>query len=121
MSENAYWREPGATLAALNEAVIEAGNKLGPLDGAAVAAARILAEKIDHMTDEPPAVSESGELIEGKRLVLDNVTLPTFLKYLDALGLTPAGRRLLDYNPGGRQTGKLHAIREGVGRTPQAG
>lgn len=110
-----YWQEPGATLAAFNAAVSAAGDKLGAVDGAAVEAARILAEKIDQMRDLEPHVTEDGELQDEKRgRSLDNVTLPTFLKYLDALGLTPAGRRLLEQNPGGRPSGKLHAIREGV-------
>jgi hypothetical protein len=110
MSEG-YWHEPGAVLAAFEESVKAAGDRLGKVDAGAVAAARVLARKIDAMEDEPAGVSEEGELREERRRSLDNVTLPTYLKFLDALGLTPAGRRLLEQNQTGRPSGKLHAIR----------
>jgi hypothetical protein len=104
-------RPAGSVLAAFDASVTAAGDRLSKVDGAAIAAARSLARKIDAMEDEPAAVSEDGELREERRRSLDNVTMPTFLKYLDALGLTPGGRRLLEQNNTGRPSGKLHAIR----------
>lgn len=49
-------------------------------DAAAVAAARVLARRIDIM-DETGGLDENGKL--------DNVSIPTLLKYLGALGLVP--------------------------------
>lgn len=51
---------------------------LTAVHSATVAAARTLAERIDHL-------SATGFVDDDK---LDNVTVPTFLKYCQALGLT---------------------------------
>lgn len=60
-------------------------------DAAAVAAARALAWKIDNWSKlADAAISESGETGARPKLPLnDNVSISSFLKYMEALGLTP--------------------------------
>lgn len=65
-----------------------------------IAALRKLAEQIDH-PDFP--------VVDGR---LDNVSIPTYLKYCESLALTPAGRVKLGEKkeaPGGK-LGKLRSI-----------
>lgn len=73
------------------------GGHLTPADDGAIAALLVLAQKIDDLADVKAGVSGDGELVEERRRPqqLDNVSMPTFLKFCDALGLTPAGRRAL--------------------------
>lgn len=88
---------------------------LGPADEAAIAALRVLAKKLDHLGDVDAGVTADGELKEDRRPQLDNVTVPTFLKYCDALGLTPAGRKALEQKKpatgGASSGGKLAHLR----------
>jgi hypothetical protein len=78
-------------LDALNEAVTKATH-LGVLDKPAVEAARALARKIDLMDEYFDALADDVASRNLRPPSVDNVSLPTFLKYCDALGLTPAGR-----------------------------
>lgn len=88
---------PGPVRAATELSIAQAyvDKVLGPLDAGAVSALRVLADKIDK-DDElrerylDLTANEDGSPV--KPLQLDNVSLPTYLKYCDALGLTPAGR-----------------------------
>lgn len=80
------------------EASIKAAKHLGLLDAGAVEVLRHLARTVDAIDDG--AVDDNG-----KPRSLDNVTIPTYLKACDALGLTPAGRVRLDEKkeaPGGK-------------------
>lgn len=91
--------ELGSLTEATEKAIAEAKSKslLGPLDGGAVAAIRVLARKID---DEAIrwdycvewAQHNPGEKGGPKPPTTDNVSLPTYLRYCESLGLTPAGR-----------------------------
>lgn len=66
-------------------------------DAGAVQMLRALAAAAD-------AIDENGLNPAGK---LDNVTIPTYLRYAESLGLTPAGRaRLAEKKPEGK-SGKL--------------
>lgn len=67
------------------EKAIAAATHLTDMDAGAVAALRVLARKLDAL-DRP-----SGEDGEGAAR-FDNVTLPTYLKYCESLGLTPTSR-----------------------------
>lgn len=78
-------------LDALNAAVAGASH-LGELDEPSVEAARALALKIDMATDYFEALADYAEDVGGRPPSSDNVSLPTFLKYMDSLGLTPTGR-----------------------------
>lgn len=86
-------REPTPVLDALNEAV-ESARHLTPMDRPAVEAARALALKIDMADRYFEALADHAA--EGKPPSQDNVSIPTFLKYCDALGLTPIGRTRAD-------------------------
>ena len=88
------------TVVDATEASIKAAQAAGQLlgqDDAALAALRVLAKKIDAMTDVPAGVTADGEIVEERKRPepLDNVSVPTFLKYLNELGLTPLGRKTL--------------------------
>lgn len=86
--------EPQCVLEATEQA-IRAARHLTPMDVGALMALRVIAQKIDNMLDEIRGEDEHGEVVTTKRFTLDNVTLPTYLKYCESLGLTPAGRRQL--------------------------
>lgn len=94
------------------EAALQAAKHLTDMDGGAVQALRVLALKIDEMAG---GVSEDGIPIEPK---FDNVTLPTYLKYCESLGLTPAGRDRLSLkkDEGGKPRGQLVALQGGIPR-----
>lgn len=64
---------------ALERSLKNNGGQLNAKHSALVASARVLATRIDRL-------SGSGFEDEGGKI--DNVTIPTFLKYLQALGLT---------------------------------
>lgn len=65
--------------AALERSLKNNGGQLTAKHSALVASARVLAARIDRLSS--PEFEDEG----GKT---DNVTIPTFLKYLQALGLT---------------------------------
>lgn len=78
------WRQvQGASVEDEARRAVAAASHLTDADAAAVAAMVVLARQIDYL-DESDFLREDGKL--------DNVSVPTFLRYLDALGLTPAGR-----------------------------
>lgn len=74
------------------EASIKAATHLTLLDAGAVEVLRHLARTIDGIGDEDDDLDDDAR----KPKSLDNVTIPTYLKACDALGLTPAGRVRLD-------------------------
>jgi hypothetical protein len=77
---------------------VEAADHLTAMDQGAVKALLTLAEAID----EGPG--------EGK---IDNVSLPTYLKFCSELGLTPAGREKLQpkAKEAGGKLGQLRSLR----------
>ena len=82
---------------------VDAAKHLTDEDAGAVAMLLRLAEAAD-------LIDENGLNPAGK---LDNVTIPTYLRFAESLGLTPAGRaRLADPKPeasGGTKLGDLQA------------
>src|SRR4051794_27831558 len=56
---------------------------LTDMDAGALAALRMLADRLDMLT-------VNDWVVEGK---LDNVSVPTFLRYCEHLGLSPLGRK----------------------------
>ena len=60
------------------ELSLRGADHLGVKHAAGVAAARLLADRVDEL-------AEYGWVIDGK---LDNVTVPTFVRALESLGLT---------------------------------
>lgn len=100
-------------VAKATEVSIKAAAHLGTLDTGAVEVLRHLARSIDAThQDLTNAVDDDPD---GKSRSLDNVTVPTYLKYCEALGLTPSGRLRLDVAAGkkestGGKLGKLQAV-----------
>lgn len=115
----------GPVAAATEDAITSAGTDLTPRDAGAVAALRHLAAKIDTEATLREAalkwiaLSEDGA---AKPPPIDNVSVPTYLKYCESLGLTPAGRGRLvakPEQPGGQTGGsknKLTLLSQGVPR-----
>lgn len=103
-------------VAEATEAAIDAAGHLTAMDVGALAALRALAQKIDTDDDIREAyldyqVDQGHDPI--RPLQLDNVSIPTYLKYCEALGLSPAGRdKLKDRRPeaAGGKLGKLRAV-----------
>src|SRR5690625_142163 len=88
-------------LEAFNKAVEEASH-IKNQDAGAVEAARALARKIDAW-DQIVEWANEDAAENGWRPKVpanDNTSLGSFLKYCDALGLTPAGRKNLELGQG---------------------
>ena len=85
---------PNQALAEALESALTAADHLEPKHAATVAAARALAEKIDawqvivEWALEDAAESESRPKVPAN----DNTSLPTFLKYMEALQLVPPAK-----------------------------
>lgn len=98
-------------VAEATERALEAAKHLTDMDQGAVQALRVLAAKVDEMSG---GRGDDGEWVEPK---FDNVTLPTYLKYCESLGLTPAGRdRNVKKDEGAKPGGKLIALQGGIPR-----
>lgn len=84
-------------LIAATEAAIEAASHLTPMDAAAVEAMRLLARKIDAWDTIVQWALEDAAADDSRPRVPqnDNVSISAYLKYADALGLTPAARGAL--------------------------
>ena len=103
-----------ATRVALKAAGLS--STFGP-DAGAVAVLLRLAATIDNMAAVEEALLRLPDDDErARRPSLDNVSIPTYLKYADALGLTPAARAAASGAPleaemgGGVRGGKLGTI-----------
>lgn len=100
------------------EAAIGAAAHLTPLDAGALEALRVLAQKIDTDDELRAAYLDDAvnrkvtEGVERRPLQLDNVSIPTYLKFCESLGLTPAGRKRLDEKKesGGGKLAQLRAV-----------
>ena len=71
------------TVRGATEAALAAAEHLTPTDLGVIATLLKLADRIDYLTTHD-GVSEEGKF--------DNVSIPTYLKYAESLGLTPAAR-----------------------------
>ena len=101
-----------------------ADSKLNASDEAAIVAAGQMARKIDQ-TDAYFQLLERDAIDHHLRPPSqDNVSLPTFLKYLDALGMTPQARKEKTAAPGkAGASGRVAAFRrrEQQAQSGQAG
>ena len=86
---------------ATSRSVEAAKAALSPLDDGAVSVLLELARQIDVMA------ANGGLREDGK---LDNVSIPTYLRFCESLGLTPAGREKLTAKKG-EPVGKLAQLR----------
>lgn len=106
-------------LADATEAAIKAATHLTPADAGAVEALRMLARKIDAWDQIVEwAIAEAPE---GKRPAVpanDNVSIPSYLKFCESLGLTPTGRTraAIEGAKGDGNTGTLGKLRLAHGR-----
>ena len=99
-------REPTPVLDALNMAIEKAKHLDAEVDGPAIEAARALALKIDMADLYFEELAERAEARKLRPPSPDNVSIPTFLKYCESLGLTPAGRgKLVGGKPEGSKSG----------------
>lgn len=99
---------------AATEAAIEAATHLTGADDGAVEALRALARKIDAWDVIVEwALDDAADLDERPRVPQnDNVSLPTYLKFCDALGLTPAGRSKIAEKKREAAGGKLASLQD---------
>lgn len=107
--------ESTPVLDALNEAV-ESARHLSALDAPTVEAARALARKIDAQDVYFEALMSRANETNGRPPSVDNVSLPTFLRYCEALGLAPGARSRAGIEAEvkqARKVGKLRAVAGG--------
>ena len=85
---------------------IKAATHLTDMDAGAVEAIRALAVKIDVMDEYFDELAAQNAERKLKPPSQDNVSIPTYLKYAEALGLTPSGRKAdLTKHAGGAPSG----------------
>lgn len=80
---------------ATERAIAAASSHLTDMDAGALEALRALARKIDTEQALRDLALESAEENKSKPPAVDNVSIPTYLKYCESLGLTPVGRKTL--------------------------
>ena len=100
------------------EAAIKAATHLTDMDKGAVEALRSLAAKIDAWDVIVDWASDDVAGMEGRRPAVpanDNVSIPTYLKFCESLGLTPTGRTRAQIEKGkgdggGSALGRLRSV-----------
>ncbi|WP_282946972.1 terminase small subunit [Cellulomonas endometrii] len=112
-------------LDALEEAVADAKH-LTVRDAAAIEAARALARKIDAWDVIVEWAIDDANQNEGRPQVPtnDNVSLPSFLKYLDALQLVPPAAEKAKPGPASTASSSQQALtemRKGLALVPEVG
>jgi len=86
------------------EAAITAATHLTDMDKGAIEALRSLADKIDAWDTIVDWANDDAAGVDGKRPAVpanDNVSIPTYLKFAESLGLTPTGRTRAQIEKGG--------------------
>ena len=112
----------GEVARATEEAIAAAQDQLTAKDSGALAALRFLARKIDTEAELRELALQWAADNGGKPPPVDNVSVPTYLKYCEALGLTVASRAALeakkagDSGGGNQGGGSLSGIRGAVPR-----
>lgn len=102
------------SLVEATEAAIKAADHLTPADDGAVQALRLLARKIDAWDVIVSWALDDVADRDGGRPVVpanDNVSIPSYLKYCEQLGLTPQGRVKLPKKDEEKPSGKLGKLR----------
>jgi len=96
------------------ETALKAADHLTDMDKGAIEALRSLADKIDAWDTIVDWANDDAAHVEGKRPAVpanDNVSIPTYLKFCESLGLTPAGRARLPEKKSEAPVGKLALLR----------
>lgn len=104
----------GEILDATRRAIAGAGH-LTDMDQGAVETLLALALKIDMQDAYFQELAEQAAVRKLRPPAQDNVSIPTYLKFCDSLGLTPAGRLRLDPvktngDSGGSKLARLRAV-----------
>lgn len=90
------------------EKAIAAARHLTDMDAGTVEALRALARKIDGADEYFEALADVAAERKLRPPSPDNVSIPTYLKFCESLGLTPAGRvRLVEQKKPEAKGGKL--------------
>ncbi|MDQ3307735.1 MAG: hypothetical protein M3499_05190 [Actinomycetota bacterium] len=92
------------------EMALEAAPHLTETDAGAVEVLRGLAREIDVRDELREFALQWAAETKTRPPGIDNVTVPTYLKFCDALGLTPSGRKALELREAAR--GKLAEVRD---------
>lgn len=98
------------TIVEATEKALGAARHLTDMDAGAVAVLRELAREIDVRDELRELALTYAAENKTRPPGIDNVTVPTYLKYCDALGMTPGGRKALELKEEAR--GKLAAVRD---------
>jgi len=103
----------GSVLDATERAI--KASKLTSMDVGAVAALRVLALKIDTEAELREIALAYAEENHLKPPSADNVSIPTYLKFCESLGMTPAGRVRLNAKKetAGGNLAKLRSVKTG--------
>ena len=89
---------------------VAAATHLTKADAGAVEVLYTLAMKIDLMDEYFDELANDARENERRPPSQDNVSIPTYLKFCESLGLTPAGRAKLEEAKGGSDAGKLRLL-----------
>lgn len=87
---NPILADPSASLVDATERALADATHLTGKDAGAVQALRVLARKIDTEANLRELALQYAEEYDMKPPHVDNVSIPTYLKYATALGLIPA-------------------------------
>jgi hypothetical protein len=104
----------GDVVDATEKAIAAARATLTDADAGAVEVLRALARKIDTEDEARELALEAAADKGAKPPPIDNVSIPTYLKFCESLGLTPAGRGRLPDKKGGGAGGRLSVLRDGA-------
>lgn len=104
-------KPPAPTVLGATETAIKAATHLTDADRGAVQALRVLARAIDEQDERWAALAKAAAEDNKRPPAQDNVAIPTYLKYCESLGLTPAGRRLMVAPKKEEPRGKLGQLR----------
>lgn len=94
------------------KAALGAAQHLTDADAGAVEALLTVARKVDQDEERWALALQWAEAMKVKPPAQDNVSVPTYLKFCESLGLTPAGRSKLGEKKPEGKGGKLTLLRD---------
>ncbi len=103
---------------ATEKAIAAASGHLTDMDAGALQTLRALARKIDTEQELRDRALEWADSHDAKPPAVDNVSIPTYLKYCESLGLTPIGRKALgEKKQANGKLGELRSLNGGKGQS----
>ena len=103
--------EPELAVVEATERAIAAADHLTDADAGAIETLRYLARKIDTEAELREMALRWAREHNERPPAVDNVSIPTYLKFCEALGLTPSGRLKFE-KKGDAGGGKLASLRQ---------